>query len=212
MKEAVIFDMDGTIVDTTRLEYDAWDRMFREQGVEFTYDEYIQVLGAKGSEIVKDRVNETEDKIEQLLDKKEAYFKEIAGKNDLKLIPHVEKLMQEIKNIPLKMALATGASREKMEFVLKKFHIKHFFDAIVTADDVKNGKPDPEVFLKAAQELKVDPKKCIVMEDASNGAEAAKAAGMTCIAITSTRGKNQLQKADVVVNSYQDLTIQDFLA
>ena len=109
------------------------------------------------------------------------------------------------------MALATGASREKLEFILKKFQIKQFFDAIITADDVENGKPDPEVFLKAAQKLGVDPENCIVMEDASNGAEAAKAAGMACIAITSTRGKNQLQKADLVVNSYQELNIKDFI-
>jgi beta-phosphoglucomutase len=76
---------------------------------------------------------------------------------------------------------------------------------------VKNGKPDPEVFLKAAEKLGVVPKKCIVMEDASNGAEAAKAAGMACIAITSTRGKNQLQKADLVVNSFKELNIRKFL-
>lgn len=128
-KEAVIFDMDGTVVDTTRLEYDAWYRMFGEQGVEFTYDEYIQVLGAKGAEIVKDRLDKDEATIDQLLEKKEAYFKEIVQKNNLELIPHVDKLLQEIKIIPLKMALATGASREKLEFILKKFQIRHFFDA-----------------------------------------------------------------------------------
>ena len=210
--KAVILDMDGTVVDTTRIEYDAWKQMFEEQQVEFPYEEYIQVLGAKGSEIVQERIDASEDKIEQLLEKKEMYFKQLVEKNSLQLIPDVEKVLQECRKLNLKMALATGSSQEKLDFILERFQISQYFDAFVTADDVENGKPDPEVFLKAAHKLNVPPQECVVMEDATNGVEAAKNAGMRCIAITSTRGKDQLQQADLVIEQYRELSIEEFLS
>jgi beta-phosphoglucomutase family hydrolase len=209
--QAVIFDMDGTLVDTTELEYKAWHRMMQEQGVEFTHEEYIKVLGAKGSEIVKNHLDWEEEAIQEILQNKERYFKELVAQHGLDLIPGVEKLLQDIQQIPLKMALATGASRKKLEFVLEKLPIAQYFDAMITADDTQTGKPDPEVFLNAAKKLGVAPDSCIVMEDARNGAEAAKKGGMICIAITTTRGKDQLQKADLVVNGYNELDIRKFI-
>jgi beta-phosphoglucomutase family hydrolase len=209
--KAVIFDMDGTVVDTTRIEYDAWKQIFDEQQVDFPYEEYIQVLGAKGAEIVKERIDMNEDQIEELLEKKETYLKQLVEKNGLQLIPDVEKVLREIRKLNLKMALATGSSQEKLDFILERFQIRQYFDVFVTADDVENGKPDPEVFLKAAEKLNVPPQECVVMEDASNGVEAAKNAHMTCIAITSTRGKDQLEKADLVIDHYKDLSITEFL-
>jgi beta-phosphoglucomutase family hydrolase len=211
LMKAVIFDMDGTVVDTTRIEYDAWKQMFDERQVDFPYDDYIGALGAKGSEIVKERIDTTDDEIEEMLAKKETYLKQLVEQNGLQLIPGVEKVMQEIQKLNLKMALATGSSQEKLDFIMERFHLRQYFDVFVTSDDVKNGKPDPEVFLKAASKMNVPPHECIVMEDASNGVEAAKSANMSCIAITSTRGKDQLEKADVVINHYRELSIEQFL-
>lgn len=209
--QAVIFDMDGTVVDTTALEYKAWHRMMQEQGVEFTYEEYISVLGAKGSEMVRKHLDWDEEAIKKILQNKERYFKELVEQHGLELISGIEKVLQDIQQIPLKMALATGASRNKLEFVLETLPIKQYFDAMVTADDTHTGKPDPEVFLNAASKLGVPPKNCIVMEDARNGAQAAKKANMICIAITTTRGKDQLQEADLVVNDYEELNIRSFI-
>jgi beta-phosphoglucomutase-like phosphatase (HAD superfamily) len=109
------------------------------------------------------------------------------------------------------MALATGASRKKLEFVLQKLPIKQYFDAMITADETNSGKPDPEVFLNAAKELGVTPGNCIVMEDARNGAQAAKKGGMLCIAITTTRSEDQLQAADLIVDGYHELDIRQFV-
>jgi beta-phosphoglucomutase family hydrolase len=209
--QAVIFDMDGTLVDTTELEYKAWHRMMQEQGVEFTHEEYIKALGAKGSEIVKNHLDWEEEAIQEILQNKERYFKELVAQHGLELIPGVKKVLQDIQQIPLKMALATGASRKKLEFVLEKLPIAQYFDAMITADDTQIGKPDPEVFLNAAKKLGVAPDSCIVMEDARNGAEAAKRGGMLCIAITTTRGKDQLQQADLIVNGYDELDIRKFI-
>jgi beta-phosphoglucomutase family hydrolase len=209
--QAVIFDMDGTVVDTTDLEYKAWHQMMQEQGVEFSYEEYIQVLGAKGSEIVKNHLDWDEEAIKKILTNKERYFKQLVEQQGLKLISGVENVLQAIQRIPLKMALATGASRSKLEFILEKFPIAHYFDAIITADDTHTGKPDPEVFLNAAKKLGVPPDNCIVMEDARNGAEAAKKANMICIAITTTRSQDQLQQADLIINGYEELDIRSFI-
>jgi len=209
--KAVIFDMDGTVVDTTQLEYIAWKRMFDEQNVDFSYDEYIQVLGAKGAEIVKGKLHKEESFIEDLLEKKEEYFKELVQQKGLELIPDVEKVLLESRKLQLKLALATGASQEKLDFIMEKFNILHYFDAVVTADNVKNGKPDPEVFLRASEKLQVAPEECLALEDASNGVEAAQKANMACIAITSTRGRDQLEKADLIIDRYQDLSLKEFL-
>lgn len=209
--KAVIFDMDGTVVDTTALEYEAWKRMLDEVNVVFPYEDYIQALGAKGSEIIKARYKADKSKIETMLHKKEVYFKELVSKKGLQLMPDIEKILEEVKGLNLKMALATGASHAKVDFVMQQFNIGHYFQVFVTADDVKKGKPDPEIFLKAAEKLGVPPQECVVMEDASNGVEAARNAGMACIAITSTRGKNQLQEADLTVDSYKQLSIKEFL-
>jgi beta-phosphoglucomutase family hydrolase len=209
--EAVIFDMDGTVVDTTELEYKAWHRMMQEQGVEFTHEEYIKVLGAKGSEIVKKHLDWDEEAIQEILQNKETYFKELVAQQGLELIPGVEKVLQDIQQIPLKMALATGASRKKLEFVLEKLPIKQYFEAMITADETNSGKPDPEVFLNAAKKLGVAPGNCIVMEDARNGAQAAKKGGMLCIAITTTRSEDQLQAADLIVDGYHELDIRQFV-
>jgi beta-phosphoglucomutase family hydrolase len=209
--EAVIFDMDGTVVDTTELEYKAWHRMMQEQGVEFTHEEYIKVLGAKGSEIVKKHLDWDEEAIQEILQNKETYFKELVAQQGLELITGVEKVLQDIQQIPLKMALATGASRKKLEFVLQKLPIKQYFEAMITADETNSGKPDPEVFLNAAKKLGVAPGNCIVMEDARNGAQAAKKGGMLCIAITTTRSEDQLQAADLIVDGYNELDIRQFV-
>ena len=130
----------------------------------------------------------------------------------MKLISGVENVLQTIQQIPLKIALATGASKSKLEYILEKFPIGHYFNTIITSDDTHTGKPDPEVFLNAAKKLGVPPDSCIVLEDARNGAQAAKKGNMVCIAITTTRSPDQLQQADLIINGYEELDIRSFIA
>lgn len=202
MIKAFIFDMDGTVIDSTRMDYDAWQKVMHEYDAELPYEEYIARLGAKGSEIAKEYLDVDDDEIEKLLSRREGYFKEMVEEQGIKFIPHVEQILQEIRNAHLKTALATGANKEKLEFLFNKLPFEQYFDAFVTADDVTTGKPDPEVFLQAAQKLGVDAGQCVVMEDASNGLEAAKNGGMRCIALTTTRGADKLQGADLIIEGY----------
>jgi beta-phosphoglucomutase family hydrolase len=211
MIKAVIFDMDGTVVDSTQSDYQAMKRMFAKHGVDFGYEEFLSVLGAKGSEIVRERVDLPTDEIERMLNRKEEDFMALSEEKGLQLIPYVEELLQEIRNIPLKTALATGGGGVKQEYVFNKFGIEKYFDCIYTADKIRKGKPDPEIFLRAAEELGVPPEQCVVMEDATNGVEAARKAGMRCIAITSTHRADQLREADLVIDDYRKLNLRQFI-
>jgi beta-phosphoglucomutase len=211
MIKAFIFDMDGTIIDSTQMDYDAWQKVMLEYDAEISYEDYIARLGAKSSEIAKEYLDVDEDEIDKLITRREGYFKEMVEQKGIKFIPQVEQILQEIRNAHLKTALATGANREKLKFMFGKLPLEQYFDVFVTADDVDTGKPDPEIFLQAAQKLGVDPNQCVVMEDASNGVEAARSGGMRCIAITTTRGADQLQGADLILEGYHQFDLLHWL-
>ncbi len=211
MIEAIIFDMDGTVIDSTRNDFTAWTRVFDEYDYAFSFEEYVRVLGAKGSEIIEERLELGREEVDKMLKRKESYFQEELDKNGLRLIPHVEELLKEIKSMDLKTALATGSGDEKLKMIFERLNIEQYFDVILTADDVQHGKPDPEIFLNAAKKLGVSPEQAIVMEDAENGVRAAKAGNMLCIAITSTHTREKLQEADLVIDNYKELHLKDFI-
>ncbi len=212
MIKAFIFDMDGTVIDSTQMDYDAWQKVMREYDAELPYEDYIARLGAKGAEIAKDYLHVDDGEIEKLISRREGYFKEMVEQKGIEFIPQVEQILQEIRNAHLKTALATGANKEKLKFMFGKLPIEQYFDVFVTADDVSTGKPDPEIFLQAAQKLGVDPDQCVVMEDASNGVEAARSGGMRCIALTTTRSADKLQGADLILEGYHQLDLLHWLA
>ncbi len=203
--------MDGTLIDSTQMDYEAWQRAMREYDAEFPYEEYIAKLGAKSSEIARQYLDISDEEIDALISRREGYFKQLVDEKGLSLLPHAEQFLQQLRNAHLKTALATGANQEKLAFILEKLPLRQYFDAFVTADDVSNGKPDPEVFVQAAAKLGVDPAHCVVMEDATNGLQAAKTGGMRCIALTTTRGADQLQGADLIVNGYAEIDLLHWL-
>jgi beta-phosphoglucomutase family hydrolase len=211
MIEAFIFDMDGTLIDSTQMDYEAWQRAMREYDAEFPYEDYIAKLGAKSSEIARQYLDISDEEIDALISRREAYFKQIVDEKGLSLLPGAEQFLQQVRNAHLKTALATGANAQKLEFILNKLPLRQYFDAFVTADDVSQGKPEPEVFLQAAAKLGVEPANCVVMEDATNGLQAAKNGGMRCIALTTTRGADQLQGADLIVSSYAEIDLLHWL-
>lgn len=211
MIKAILFDLDGTIIDSTENDFLAWQRIFSEYGVSFSYQEYLRILGARGSEVVQTHLQLTQGQEESLLSTQEEYFKDNCTKRGLSLIPHVENILEHTRSTSLKIALATGSSDEKLKFIFDKVPIRAYFDVITTADTVHKGKPDPEVFLQAAEKLGVEPKECLVFEDAPMGVKAAKDAGMQCIAITTTHTKRELQQADLVVDSYRQLDTKRWL-
>lgn len=202
---AALFDMDGTVMDTTGADFQAWNLVLKKYGSGLTYPEYVKQLGVKSETLIHELVDISSEEADKALKKKADYFKEIIEVQGLKAIDNVEACLEKLQEKGFKIALATAARFDKLEEVFSRVKLQHYFETIVTANEVSHGKPHPEIFLKAAQKLKISPDKCIVFEDAENGVKAAKNAGMFCIAITSTTLEMHLQKADLIVHNYKEL-------
>jgi HAD superfamily hydrolase (TIGR01509 family) len=123
-------------------------------------------------------------------------------------LPNAEIFLREIQAANIPIALATSSRKMKMQLVMEESGLGKYFSVFVTGEEVAHGKPHPEIFLLAAERLNVDPKQCLVIEDAVNGVAAAKAAGMKCIAITSTHEDDALIAADLVVDHYSELSMK----
>lgn len=184
--DAVIFDCDGTLVDSMPAHFDAWCEALALYGAGGVFKE--DVFFAMGGRPTMDIVVELNDEYDLKLDpaavafaKREAFLKRLAT---VTLIEEVAAFAESLRG-KLPMAIATGGTRMVIEKTLKIVGISDWFDEVVTADDVTEGKPAPDIFLKAAKLLGVDPAKCLVLEDAPAGIVAAQRAGMQVIAIPS---------------------------
>jgi beta-phosphoglucomutase-like phosphatase (HAD superfamily) len=183
MIQAFIFDMDGTVIDSTHLDYEAWQKAMRDHDAELPYEDYIAKLGAKSSEIAKEYLDVRRRRDRQAGEPPRRVLQATRGRKGSLLLPGVEQFLQQLRNAHLKTALATGANAEKLEFIFGKLPLKQYFDAFVTADDVSQGKPDPEVFVQAAGKLGVEPADCVVMEDATTASWRPRTAA--CVALPS---------------------------
>ena len=209
MIKAVIFDLDGVIVDTAHYHFIAWKRLAKELGIHFTEQENEQLKGVsrmRSLEIILELGNLllSQEEMEKLATKKNQWFVDYinAMKPD-EIFPNVKEMIQNIRENGIKVALAS--SSKNADTVLTLLDIKNLFDVIVDGTMIRNTKPDPEIFLLAARKLNLPPSECLVFEDAEAGVEAAVAAGMKCIGVGSPQ---QLSKADVVVSKTADFDIQ----
>lgn len=212
--KGMIFDMDGTVVNSIENDYKAWKSLFKEHGVDFTTEDHVMLSGAKGTEFVKHFLDLPEKDLENFVHKKNVHFFDISERDGLKMMPHVQNLLTQAKEASYKIALATGGNRNKVNFILKHLKLEEYFDAIVTSDDIAKGKPDPEIFLKAAKKLGVNPEETLVWEDAPLGVEAAKNGNFKCVAITTSQQGNKkgLERADKIIDSYEGIMIEDITA
>ena len=209
MIQAVIFDLDGVIVDTAHYHFIAWKRLAKELGIHFTEQENEQLKGVsrmRSLEIILELGNLrlSQEEMERLATKKNQWFVDYihAMKPD-EIFPGVKELIQDIRANGIKVALAS--SSKNADTVLNLLKIGNLFDAIVDGTMITHTKPDPEIFLLAAKKLNIPPPHCLVFEDAEAGVEAAVAAGMKCIGVGSPQ---QLSKANVVVPKTVDFDIQ----
>lgn len=204
-KYLVIFDMDGVLADTGTIHFESWVKMAREDaGVQYTNEFFEETFGQQSIPITRKLVgNEVEQAlVEKWANLKEKYYREMV-KDKLMPLPGAIELIRDLKKKNIKLAVGSSGPLKNVELLLTSLKIKHYFDVVITAEDVKNGKPAPDVFLLAANRLHLKPEDCIVIEDAPVGIEAAKRAGMKSIALTTTHKKEELFQADIVV---EDLT------
>lgn len=205
--KAIIFDLDGVLVDTAKYHYLAWKRLAEELNIEFSMQDNERLKGVsrmQSLDIILEIGNTTLDnntKFELAQKKNIWYVEYISELTPKDILPGVIDFLKSLKVDSIKVAL--GSASKNSMLILDKLNLTNYFDAIIDGTKVSKAKPDPEVFLKGAEALKVLPSECIVFEDAEAGVEAAINAGMYCIGIGS---KNILKKAHLVLAGFSDMT------
>lgn len=206
---AVIFDMDGVLVDTFEAHFESWRVVAHQEGAEMTRQQFAETFGRTSREIIALLWPEKADDtvaIRAFDDRKELAFRKIIAET-FPAMPGVDGLLASLASEGISMAVGSSGPPANVALVVDKLAATEIFAALVTGDDVTRGKPDPQVFLLAAERLGVAPERCIVVEDARAGLLAARAAGMHCVGIASTgHTRHELAAADLVVDSLTELT------
>jgi beta-phosphoglucomutase family hydrolase len=206
----VIFDMDGVLADTGPIHFESWVKMAAEIGMEFTRDMFEKTFGQQSNTITRKLVGPEVDNslVEYWGNLKERYYREMV-KEKLTPLPGALRIIKGLKSEGFKLAVGSSGPPENVELLLTSLEIKDYFDTVVTAAEVKKGKPEPDVFLIAAQILKINPKNCLVIEDAPVGIEAANRAGMISIALTTTHNKEELLGAQLIIKDLIEINVAD---
>lgn len=205
---AVLWDLDGTLVDSEEFHWLSWRDTMRVEGVELTYEQFLASFGQRNDRILPAWLGADVEagRVQRIGDDKEAEYRRLAETHGLTALPGVREWLSALKASGWKQAIASSAPRINVEMMLRVAGLEGYFDAMVSADDVTVGKPDPQVFLKAAEKVGVPPPRCIVVEDAAAGVEGARRAGMRSIGVT----KNSRLDADRFVTSLADLPSDAF--
>ena len=208
MMKAAIFDLDGVIVNTVPFHFKAWQGMFNEYGKEFTFEDYKEkVDGIPRTDGARAVLTDlSDDELKKAADKKQDYFLEYLNKEEIPVYNTTVDLVKALKREYLKRGVIS--SSKNCLSILKKVKLAGLFDVIITGNDVTKGKPDPQVFFMAAEKMAVEPKNCVVFEDAVLGVEAAKRAGMKCVGIDRYGKPERLKKADLVVSDLGEVNIE----
>lgn len=212
MKPCVIFDMDGVIINSEPIHKECERKMFDLLGIAIPKEEHNGMVGTTDLTMWK-RIEEshklpiTTPRIIQL--KKSIYMEYLKSEIDLKPIPYVSELIADLHKNGFILVLASSSPPEQIEYILSILNLKYYFHSIISGDEVTSGKPHPEIFLKAAQQVNVDPKNCVVIEDSYNGVLAAKKANMKCIAYSNpSSGIQNLNEAIVIIHSFKELSVK----
>jgi beta-phosphoglucomutase len=211
MRYATIFDVDGVLVDSYEAHFESWKRLADETGVAFTEDDFASTFGRSSSDIIRScgfvtTLEGESAEVNRLDERKEELYREVVTDAFPSMDGAVE-LIDALGDDGFLIAAGSSGPPENVELTLEKLDRQSAFGAVITGSDVTHGKPHPEVFLLAAEHLGVNPSRCVVIEDATAGIEAAHAAGMACVGLVSTgRTRKELVPADLVVDSLRELT------
>ena len=203
--QAVLWDMDGVLVDTGDFHLLTWQKTFGELEIPFSNEQFRDTFGMNNAGILESVTGEKQDPdfVKEISERKEGLFRDsIRGKAEL--LPGVAICLDQFSNLRLKQAIVSSAPPKNIDFLVNELGIRKYFDRIVSGFDLP-GKPNPDVFLKAARELDVTNTACLVIEDAVAGVKGAKRAGMKCIAVTTTNPMEALSQADIIMDSLENL-------
>ncbi|MHB9130095.1 MAG: HAD family hydrolase [Armatimonadota bacterium] len=208
----IIFDNDGVIVNSTAEHFYSFNKLGGEVGYTITEEQFKHLFGRQNKDIFPILFGHplSPEEIAHLSDRKEEIFRE-AIRAQITPLPGVCELVPALKSRGFHLAIGSSTPRANLDLILGTLNLLDCFDAIVSAEDVSRGKPDPQVFLCAAERLGVPPAHCVVLEDAVAGVEAAKRGGMKALAVTSNHSRQALHEADRIVDTLAELTPDDFL-
>jgi beta-phosphoglucomutase len=217
MLRAVIFDFNGIIVDDEPIHFELFQKVFAEEGINLTKDAYYgRYLGFddRGAFSFGYREHNRflgQEHLTELIERKAVYYQE-AIRDHVAIFPGVKELIRELaESLPL--AIASGALRNEIETILTTAGLIDYFKAIVSAEDVERGKPEPDIFLKALDSLNrqnsqtIQAGECVVIEDSKEGIKGARRASMKCLAVTNSHPAELLSEADAVVKSLETVTL-----
>lgn len=210
--EAVLWDMDGVLADTSSLHFATWEQILNKEGIPFDREKFHRIYGLKNRDLLPYLTGKPIEPhwAESIAAQKELAFRQILPGKLLPL-PGVLDWLKRFQSHGCKQAVASSAPPENVEALVDELRIRSYFDALVTPGELP-GKPDPAVFLLAAKQLSASPKNCLVIEDSIPGVQAARHGGMRCLAVTTTNPPEALNQADLVVETLAQLTEQQVIA
>lgn len=208
-----LFDLNGTMIDDMRYHTQAWHSILNNLGANINYEQVEREMYGKNEELLIRIFGENhftpDQRKEMSLRKEEKYQEEF--RQQLKLIDGLKGFLQKAKEHHVKMAIGTAAIMFNVDFVLDGINIRHYFDALISADDVSKSKPNPETYLLCADKLGVNPKSCVVFEDSPKGVEAAQNGGMDAVVILTMHKKEEfdhLKNILFFIGDYNDTSLK----
>jgi beta-phosphoglucomutase len=212
----IILDMDGVLVDSAAAHRRAWQRLGEEIGVPFTAEMFQRTFGQRNASILPLWLGEDvlPQRIDELGSHKESLYRDLVRRGAVRVYPRIPALFQELRAAGAGLVIASSGPRANIELLIDVMGASTLLDAVVAAEDVTHGKPHPEVFLRAADRLRLPPRRCAVIEDSVHGIEAARGGGMLAIAVqTSTPSEALIAAgADVLIPEVGHLDVAATLA
>lgn len=205
-----IFDFDGVIIDSAAYHKESWEQLGELEGKKLPSDHFRRSFGRKNSYIIPELFQWTDDaaEVKRMSDRKEELYRDIVKKKGIEPLPGVWEWLQALQEAQVPMIIASSTDAENLRCILAITQLDKVFSSFVSSEDVTNGKPEPEVFLKAAEQLSLLPEQCVVFEDSLFGIEAGHRAGMRVVGVATTHPPEELLTVNAVVTRLDALTIE----
>ncbi|HEY0172442.1 MAG TPA: HAD family phosphatase [Pyrinomonadaceae bacterium] len=202
-KRAALWDVDGTLIDSREYHWLSWQGALAEENFRVTPEQFAGSFGRRNDEILRDYFPDYADAdIARVGEAKEVAYRRLVRDRGIGLLPGVRRWLDRLRDEGWLQAVASSAPLRNLEVIIEALGLEKYFSAVASAEDVTEGKPDPQVFLAAAAKLGVEPAACVVVEDAPAGTEAARRAGMRCVGVLSSHTG---LRADIVVRTLEEL-------
>lgn len=208
---AAIFDLDGTLIDNNTYHLQSWLQYLKDKNREMTEEEYkANVNGRTNKDVIEyiyQRKMEDEEAM-KYAHEKEAIYRQLYAPY-IKPVAGLLELLEKLRSLSIPMAIATSGIQVNIDFLFEHIPIRSYFDVIVNSAHISKGKPDPEIYIKTAELLKVSPAECLVFEDAVVGINSAKAAGMKVVGVLTTHKAEELSGADILIKDFSELVAEE---